>query len=65
MITTAEGARAEVNVTSLKGGLMCSFTLKVKVEMDSNLPVAHCYLSGLERLNFKARSGQNMKFKSR
>lgn len=44
---------------------MWSFTLKVKVEMDSKLPVAWCYLSRLERLSFKARSGQNMKLKSR
>lgn len=65
MIITAESPRAEVIVTSLKRGLMCSFTLKVKVEMDSNLPVARCYSSRLERLNFKARSGQNTKFKSR
>lgn len=65
MIITADGARVKVIVTSLKRGLMCSFTLKVKVEMDSNLPVARCYLRKLGRLNFKARSGQNMKFKSR
>lgn len=44
---------------------MCSFTLKVKVEMDSNLPVACCYLSRLEWLNFKARPDENMKSKSR
>lgn len=43
---------------------MCSFTLKVEVEMDSNLPMARCYLGRLERLNLKARCGQNMKFKS-
>lgn len=65
MIITAESAREEVIVTSLGRGLMCSFTLKVKVEMDSNLPVACCYLSRLEWLNFKARPDENMKFKSR
>lgn len=57
--------RVEVIMTSLKRGLMCSFTLKVKVEIDSNTRVARCYLSRLEWLYFKARSGQNMKFKSR
>lgn len=41
MIITAQSARAEVIVTSLKRGLMCSFTLKVKVEMESN-PAAAC-----------------------
>ena len=65
MIITAQSARAEVIVTSLKRRLMCSFTLKVKVEIESNLPAAHRYLSRLERLNFRARSGQNMKLKSR
>lgn len=39
MIITAQRVRVEVIVTSLKRGFMCSFTLKVKVEMDSNLPV--------------------------
>lgn len=43
MIITAESVKVEVIVTSLERGLMCSFTLKVKVEMDSNLPVACCY----------------------
>ena len=62
MIITTETERAEVTVTSLKRGLMCSFNLKVTSEMDSNRPVAHCYL---ERLHFKARSGHNMKSKSR
>lgn len=65
MIIMAVSARAQVIVTSLERGLMCSFTLKVKVEMDSNLPVACCYLSRLEWLNFKVRHGENMKFKSR
>lgn len=65
MIITAESAKVEAIVTSLERGFMFSFTLKVKVEMDSNLPVARCYLSRLERLNIKERSGQNMKFKSR
>lgn len=60
MIITSESVGAEVIVTSLKRGLMCSFTLKVKVEMDSCILVAHCYLSRLEKLYFKARSGQNM-----
>lgn len=40
MIITAESAKAGVIVTSLKRRLMCSFTLKVEVEMDSNLLVA-------------------------
>lgn len=65
MIITAERDRAEVTVTSLKHGLMCSFTLKVKVEMDSTGPVGCCYFGRLEKLNFKAGSGQNMKSKSR
>lgn len=65
MIIMAESAGAQVIVTSLERGLMCSFTLKVKVETDSNLPVACCYLSRLEWLNFKVRRGENMKFKSR
>lgn len=38
--TTAESVKAGVIVTSLKRRLMCSFTLKVEVEMDSNLLVA-------------------------
>lgn len=65
MIMSAESVRAEVGVTSLKRGFMCSFTLKVKVEIDSNLPVVLFYSSTLEKsLNFKAGSGQNVKFKS-
>lgn len=51
MIITAESEGAEVTVTSLKRGFMCSFTLKVKLEMGS------CYFRRLERLHFKAWSG--------
>lgn len=43
MIITEENERAEVTVTSSKRGLKRSFTLKVKVEMDSNLCLARCY----------------------
>lgn len=64
MIITAENEGSEVTVTSSKGGLKCSFTLKVKVEKDSHLPLAGCYLSRLERLNFKAVVAQNVKSKS-
>lgn len=64
MIITAENEGSEVTVTSSKRGLKCSFTLKVKVEKDSRLPLACCYLSRLERLDFKAGVAQNMKFKS-
>lgn len=40
MIITAEARKAKFTVTSLQRGLTCSFTLKVKLKMDSNWPVA-------------------------
>lgn len=54
MIITTERERAEVSVTSLKQGLMCSFTLKVQVDADSTGPANCCYLRRLEKLHFKA-----------
>lgn len=60
MIITAETGRAEVTVTSLKRGLMCSFTIKVKVEMDSNWPFAHFYLKRLKWFN-EMKKKKNMK----
>lgn len=44
-VITAARARAEVGVTSLGRVLKGSFTLRVEMERDCNLPVVCCYLS--------------------